>query len=149
MANSLAIDWGKARIGVAAAYSGTNLAFPVETVPGNKDCLTRLAALVAQYEAELVYIGLPVTLEGKRSIAAQWVVEQARSLGEMIGAHKIRLIDERFSTVAASRNLGRVGRSQRESRTVIDQAAAVEILQRALDRQPSGLAGEPLDLEEQ
>lgn len=148
--NRLAIDWGKARIGVAASYGGTRLAFPVETVPGNKDAVRRLAALIEEYEADAVYVGLPVTLDGKRSFAADWVLEQVRQLAGHVAPGKIRLIDERMSTAAASRNLGAAGRSQKRSRAVIDQAAAVEILQRALDLENAtgGVAGMPLDLEE-
>lgn len=148
--NRLAIDWGKARIGIAASYGSTALAFPVETVPAGKQALGRIAALVDEYEAGIVYVGLPLTLAGRRSCSAQWVLDQVESLAAEIGADRIRLVDERLSTASASRNLGDAGRSQKRSRQVIDQAAAVEILQRALDieRATGGTAGESLNLEE-
>lgn len=144
--NRLAVDFGKVRTGVAASYGGTSLAFPVETVDGGRAGIRRLSALVAEYEAEVVYVGLPLKLDGTRSYAAEWVLEQAGFLAAEIDASAIRLVDERMSTATASRSLGEVGRSQKRARKVIDQAAAVEILNRALDieRATGGLAGESL-----
>lgn len=149
--NRLAIDWGKARIGVAAARGGTTLAFPVETVAADKGALDRLQALVDEYEADIVYVGYPLTLDGRRSHAAEWVLQRTRALAARIGDEKLRLIDERMSTASASRSLGAAGRSQKSSRAVIDQAAAVEILQQALDqeRATGGPAGHSLNQEEE
>lgn len=149
--NRLAIDWGKARIGVAAARSGTTFAFPVETVTADKGSLDRLVELAEEYEADVIYIGFPLTLDGRRSHAAQWVLDRTRLLAARIGAEKLRLVDERMSTASASRSLGAAGRTQKASRAVIDQAAAVEILQHALDleRATGGLAGHSLNLEEE
>ncbi|MCC2592971.1 Holliday junction resolvase RuvX [Tessaracoccus sp. OS52] len=145
--NRLGIDWGKARIGVAASNSGTSIAYPVETVPAGGNAVRRLSELVAEYEPEIVYVGLPLTLGGERSFAAQFVLERARELGSAIGARPVRLIDERMSTVSASRSLGSAGQRAKQQRKVIDQAAAVEILQRALDLEISAgvPAGEPLE----
>lgn len=144
--NRLAIDFGKVRTGVAASYGGTSLAFPVETVAGGGAGIHRLGALVEEYEADVVYVGLPLRLDGTRSFAAQWVVEQAEALAARIGVERIRLVDERMSTATASRTLVEAGHSQKRSRRIIDQAAAVEILNRALDleRATGGLAGEGL-----
>ncbi len=149
--NRLAIDWGKARIGVAAARSGTTFAFPVETVPAGKEALDRLVALVEEYEPDVVYVGLPLTLDGRRSHAVDWVLDRTRLLAGRIGAERLRFVDERMSTASASRSLGAAGRSQKQARGVIDQAAAVEILQQALDqeRATGGLAGQSLNLEEE
>lgn len=129
----LGIDWGKARIGVAASNAGTSFAYPVETVPASPDEQQRLAALVSEYGAAIVYVGLPLTLSGERGISAAYVEEKAEELGRLIAPVEIRLVDERMSTVSASRSLGSAGRRARQQRKVIDQAAAVEILQRALD----------------
>ena len=146
----LAIDWGKARIGVAVSQGDTGFAFPVETVPGNAQALDRLVELVEEYQPRVVYVGLPLTLRGERSFAAQWVTTQAQQLATKIRPGLIRMVDERMSTASASRNLGSAGRSQKRSRSVIDQAAAVEILQRALDteRATGQIAGEALNMEE-
>lgn len=129
----LGIDWGKARIGVAAANARTALAYPVETVPAGPGELDRLAALVEEYEPGVVYVGLPLTLSGERGIAASAITVKASGLAERIAPVPVRLIDERMSTVSASRSLGSAGRSIKRQRAIIDQAAAVEILQRALD----------------
>lgn len=134
----IGIDWGKARIGVAASNRGTRFAYPVETIAVNGGELGRLAELVAEYEPGIIYVGLPLTLKGERSFAAEFVIQQAGLLEARVPGVPIRLVDERLSTAGASRSLGSVGRSQRRQRSVIDQAAAVEILQRALDLEASG-----------
>ncbi|GAA3857947.1 Holliday junction resolvase RuvX [Tessaracoccus defluvii] len=141
----LGIDWGKARIGVAAANRGTSFAYPVETVPAGPTELDRLGALVAEYEPGVVYVGLPLTLAGGRALAAEFVAAKAAALATLIAPVPVRLVDERMSTVTASRSLGAAGRRAKQQRGIIDQAAAVEILQRALDAEErdGGPAGEP------
>lgn len=147
----LGIDWGKARIGVAACNAGVSFAYPVETVPAGTDELRRLQAIVEEYEPGVVYIGLPLTLSGERSFAAQFVLDKAAHLARVIPATPVRLVDERMSTASASRSLVDAGRSTRQHRRVIDQVAAVEILQRALDHeQRTGeVAGEAVIQEEE
>ena len=146
----LGIDWGKARIGVAASNPGTCLAYPVETVAVNGSELRRLKELIAEHEPELVYVGLPLTLSGERSFATQFVIERASALAAAVPDVAFRLVDERMSTAGASRSLGGAGRNSRQQRRIIDQAAAVEILQRALDLETASgrLAGEPLEQED-
>lgn len=145
----LGIDWGKARIGVAACGAGVSFAYPVETVQAGADEMRRLVALVAEYEPAVVYVGLPLTLAGERSFAATFVLEKAAQLARAIPATRVRLIDERMSTATASRSLGDAGRRAKQQRKVIDQAAAVEILQRALDAEgrTGDVVGEPVELE--
>lgn len=146
----LGIDWGKARIGVAASNAGVSFAYPVETVPAGPDEIRRIAAIVAEYEPEVVYVGLPLTLSGERSFAAQFVVGKALQLARAIPATRVLLVDERMSTASASRSLGEAGRRIRQQRNVIDQAAAVEILQRALDAEErtGEVIGESVEQEE-
>jgi putative Holliday junction resolvase len=146
----LGIDWGKARIGVAAASAGTSFAYPVGTVQAGPDELRGLAAIVAEYEPGAIYVGLPLTLSGERALAAEYVVVRAAALAEAVAPVPVRLVDERMSTVSASRSLGSAGRRAKQQRQVIDQAAAVEILQRALDAEErtGALAGEPSSREE-
>jgi putative Holliday junction resolvase len=146
----LGIDGGKARIGVAAANAGTSFAYPVETVQAGPDELRRLTAIIAEYEPGAIYVGLPLTLAGERALAAEYVVERAAGLASAVAPVAVRLVDERMSTVSASRSLGSAGRRAKQQRRVIDQAAAVEILQRALDveERSGALAGEPASREE-
>lgn len=143
----LAVDWGKARIGVAAVGAGTTLAYPVETVAAGPSALQRLLALVTEYEPAVVYVGLPLDLRGEHGPAAREVLSRAFELADVVGPGLVRLVDERMSTVAASRSLGSAGRRTRQQRRVIDQAAAVEILNRALDAEQSSgqLAGQALE----
>ena len=122
----------------------------METVRSDGSELKRLRELIEENEPELVYVGLPLTLSGERSFAAQFVVERASLLAAVVPGVPLRLVDERMSTAGASRSLGGAGRNSRQQRRIIDQAAAVEILQRALDLETASgrLAGEPLEQED-
>lgn len=142
----LGLDWGKARIGVAACDAGGILAFPVETVPTG-EAFGRLAQIVAEYEPVEVVVGLPLDLRGQEGIAAGYVREQAKQLANTIPV-PVRLCDERLSTTTASRRLGQAGRNTRAQRAIIDQAAAVEILQAALEAERAGVLGALVQTEE-
>lgn len=139
----LAIDWGKARVGVAACDPDGLLAHPVETVPNDQRTWTRLAELVAEYEPIEVLLGMPVDLKGRAGIAAQAMGEVAdRLAGELPVV--LRVVDERLSTASAARKLAAGGRSAKQRRGIIDQAAAVDILEQALayERQTGQPPGE-------
>lgn len=138
----IGIDWGKARIGVAASGAGTDFAYPVETVPAGKDEMRRLLEIIAEYEPGVVYVGLPLTLAGEYGFAAQFVLQKAATLVAAVADAEVRLVDERMSTVTAARGLGSAGKNAKQQRKVIDQAAATDILQRALDAE--GRAGAPV-----
>ncbi|WP_296138887.1 Holliday junction resolvase RuvX [uncultured Tessaracoccus sp.] len=129
----LGIDWGKARIGVAACGARTTFAHPVATVPAGRDEFPALHAIVEEYEPTVVYVGLPINLRGEFGPAAEFVSAKAAELAARIAPVEVRLVDERMSTASASRSLGSVGRSTRSQRAIIDQAAAMEILQSAID----------------
>ncbi len=140
----LAIDWGKARIGVAASNRGTSLAYPVQTVRASAREMPELVALVQEYEPGAIYVGLPLTLKGERKQAAQFAIAKATELASLLSPVPVRLVDERMSTASASRTLSGAGHRIKEQRRIIDQAAAVEILQRAIEweTRTSCLAGE-------
>lgn len=140
----MGIDWGKARIGIAACNVGTTLAYPVETVPAGPRELERIVALVAEYEPGAIYVGLPLTLSGERKQAAEFTTQKAAQLAALVAPVPVRLIDERMSTASASRTLSGAGHRVRQQRRIIDQAAAVEILQRAIEweTRTSSLAGD-------
>lgn len=127
------VDVGSVRIGVARTDPSAVLAVPVETVPRGEGDLTRIAAIVSEYEALEVIVGLPLTMSGKPGPAVAAVREFAAELAPLVAPTPVRLVDERLSTVLASRGLRAAGRSTRRSRSVIDQAAAVEIVQYAVD----------------
>lgn len=132
----LALDWGSARIGVAACDAGGTLAYPVETIRNAGDdaaVLARVRALVGEYEPLEILVGLPRHLGGAEGTSAAGARQRARWLARQFADVGVRLVDERLTTVVASRRLRESGRGSRNSRSVIDQAAAVAILEQALE----------------
>jgi putative Holliday junction resolvase len=129
----LGIDPGDARIGVARCDPSGILATPVETVPRGEGDLDRIAALAEEAAAELVYVGLPRSLGGGEGPAAGKVRAFALDLAARVAPRPVRLVDERLSTVTAEAVLRDRGKKGRKRRAVVDQAAAVVILQGALD----------------
>lgn len=131
----VALDWGAARIGVAACDAAGTLAYPIGTVPATADRAATLRAVVetiAEREPVEVVVGLPRSLSGGEGPAALAIRERASDLAIAIAPIPVRLVDERLSTVSASRRLGESGRSTRKQRSVIDAAAAATILEDAL-----------------
>ena len=129
----LGIDVGTVRIGVAVSDPDGILATPVETVRRDAKHLRRLAALVDEYEAVEVVVGLPRTLADRVGASAQDAIAVADSLAAKIEV-PVRLADERLTTVSAARSLRDAGVRAKAQRGVIDQAAAVAILQGWLDQ---------------
>ncbi len=128
----LGVDPGDARIGVARCDPSGMLATPVETVRRGKGDLRRLRQLVASEEAVEVVVGLPRSLSGGEGPAAAKTREFAARLAERIAPVPVRLVDERLTTVTAEAML-RDQRKGQKRRAVVDQVAAVVILQHALD----------------
>ncbi|MFL6026410.1 MAG: Holliday junction resolvase RuvX [Friedmanniella sp.] len=127
----LALDWGDARIGVAACDRDGVLAYPLDTVPAGPDELTRIGRLVAEHEPLEVVVGLPRSLSGADGPAAQKVRERAAALAGTVSV-PVRLVDERLTTVTAARRLREGGRRAKQQRAVIDAAAAAAILEQAV-----------------
>jgi putative holliday junction resolvase len=143
----LGIDPGDARIGVASCDPHGILATPVETVARGAGDLDRIVALADELGADLVYLGLPRSLSGREGPAAGKVREFARELAARLAPRPLRLVDERMSTVTAEAVLRDRGKKGRKRRAVVDQAAAVVILQGAIDteRSTGSPAGELVD----
>ena len=141
----IAVDVGSVRIGVASSDPDGILATPVETVPRSKERgpdapdIRRIVRIVMEYEAVEVIVGLPQTLRGEPGKAAKLASDFARRLRRVLPDVPVRLADERFTTVTAARALRESGVSARGARPVIDQAAAVAILQGWLDERSSGM----------
>ena len=129
----LGVDVGDVRIGVAVSDDRGAIATPVETVPGGEVSLPRLAALARQHEVVEVVVGLPRSLSGAEGPAATKVRAYAVRLAQVVHPLPVRLVDERMTTASAERMLRQRGRKGAKRRAVVDQAAAVEILQTALD----------------
>lgn len=116
---------------MAASDPRRVLASPVETVaaPGH----ARVAELVAEREAVLVVVGLPTSLSGRSESASAAMARAWAAALEPLVTVPVELVDERLTTVAATAQLRAAGRSAKQSRAVIDQAAAVALLQGYLD----------------
>ncbi len=129
----LGIDPGDARIGVARSDPSGMLATPVETVPRGEGDLARIAAILEEENAVEVVVGLPRSLSGREGPAAAKAREFADALARRIAPVPVRLCDERLTTVTAESMLRDQGRKGAKRRAVVDQAAAVVILQNALE----------------
>jgi putative holliday junction resolvase len=136
----LGVDVGRARIGVARCDRDGILATPVETVARGNGDIARIVAIGEEVGAGEVVVGLPLSLSGGSTASTEDARTFAAELARVAGI-PVRLVDERLSTVTAQAQLRDNGRSTRTSRSVVDQVAAVIILQNALDSERS--AGRP------
>jgi putative Holliday junction resolvase len=138
-ARVLGIDVGTVRVGLALSDASATLASPLETVRRAKDGsdLDRIVALVAEHEVTEVVVGEPKHLSGASGASAEDAAAYAQELADRIPEVPVNLIDERLSTVTAASSLRDAGLDSRKQRSVIDQAAAVVILQQFLDTRRS------------
>ena len=134
----LAIDYGSKRIGLALSDPTGTLARPLPYLPAKADAqLAReIADLAKKEEAHLILLGLPRNMDGSSGEAAAKVQAFAAILGQATPI-RIQLIDERLSTVQASRQLQEAGKNTRKQRGQIDSEAACVLLQGYLDSQQS------------
>ncbi|PWW54172.1 Holliday junction resolvase RuvX [Actinokineospora spheciospongiae] len=139
----LAVDVGSVRVGVALSDPAPILATPLITLARDEKAgadLAALAGLVTEHEVVEVVVGLPRTLAARHGAAAEAAVAYATDLAARIAPVPVRLADERLTTVSASRMLSQRGVRGKKQRAVVDQAAAVEILQAWLDARAAALA---------
>ena len=142
----LGVDVGDVRIGVARCDRDGVLATPVETVARGRGDLARLVQLADEEGAIEIVVGLPVSLSGGEGPAAAKVRAFAAELAAALRSETnkpggddrpttvpVRLVDERLTTVSAERVLRERGKKGAKQRAVVDQAAAVVILQHAID----------------
>ena len=128
----LACDVGTVRVGLARSDATGMLAVPLPAVAAGPDAIAAVLDVIAEWEAIEVFVGLPLQLSGEEGPSARLARDWAAALRER-SAVSIRLIDERLSTVEAQRGFRSSGRSTRESRSLIDSASAVVVLQSALE----------------
>jgi putative Holliday junction resolvase len=129
----LGIDVGTARVGVARVDPDGMLAVPVETVPRDEASVARIVSIAAEYEPIEIVVGLPLNMQGDDTPSTADAREFAAEVGRAIPGTRIRMVDERLSTVTAHAALRQSGRSQKRSRGIVDQIAAVVFLQHAVD----------------
>ena len=136
----LGIDVGQARVGVARSDPRGTMAVPVATL-ARVTALLEIAELAVEYEPLEIVVGLPINLQGERTPSTDDAEAFAREI-EALGVAPVRMVDERLSTVSATSALHSAGRSTRSHRSVVDQVAAVILLQHTLDSERSqGVAG--------
>jgi len=133
----LGVDVGKARIGVARSDPDGMLAVPVETVPRNDGSVSRIAQIASEHAPIEIVVGLPLNMRGEDTPSTADARDFARLIADALPHIGIRLVDERLSTVSAHTALRQSGRSQKGSRGIVDQIAAVVFLQHAVDTEKS------------
>jgi putative pre-16S rRNA nuclease len=138
----LGIDVGTVRIGVAVCDPDGILATPLETVRRDKTDkhLARLVKLAGEQDAVEIVVGLPRTLKDRASSSALDAIEVADALALRVAPTPVRMADERLTTVTAQRSLREAGVRAKGQRQMIDQVAAVGILQNWLDMRRTVLA---------
>ncbi|GAA3031337.1 hypothetical protein GCM10017559_67960 [Streptosporangium longisporum] len=129
----LGVDVGSVRVGVARSDPSGLLATPVETVRRGRGDLDRLAEIAAEYEIVEVVVGLPTSLSGREGPAAEAARDFAGRIAARLAPVPVRLFDERLTTVTAQQGLRASGVRAKNQRAVVDQAAAIVLLQAALD----------------
>ena len=132
---AIGIDLGDKRIGVAISDSSGNLATPYEVVLRTGDRAQehrQIRAIVEEVEAEIVVVGLPLSLDGSEGKAAKAAREEAKAIGQIVSL-PLEMHDERFTTVEAERLLKEQGLKAPERRKVVDKVAAAILLQAWMD----------------
>jgi putative Holliday junction resolvase len=130
----LAIDLGAVRIGMASCDPDGILSSPLEAIRrsgSDVETAKKIASLVSELDAFEVLVGDPISLSGEPTISTQDARRFALEIAREVTV-PVRLVDERLSTVSAQAKLRQSGMDSRSSRSVIDSASAVEILEQAL-----------------
>jgi len=135
----LALDFGRARIGVAISDELQLLAHPLETILANERATSRVVELVRERNVEHVVVGIPKRMNGQIGTAATEALEFVEKLRAVLPCPVVTW-DERLTTVAAHRALRDAGKKTRHTRGYIDQVAAQMILQSFLDSRAANAA---------
>jgi putative holliday junction resolvase len=144
---ALGIDHGNARIGIAATDDFGILAYPVETIDQTKvPAVARIVQLVELRKTRTLVVGLPLRMDGTEGTSAIKVRKFAKLLRLQLPEISVVFVDETLSTANAADKLREAGRSAKQQKAIIDQAAAVEILNLwmgevdgpAFDEEPAG-----------
>ena len=129
----IAFDYGDVRIGVAASDPDSILSSPLATLKAtDKSLVKQIAQILVEIEPVAIYVGRPALLSGVDGAATEKALDFVGLL-RTITKVPVELIDERMSTISAARNLRDAGRKARDSKDAIDMAAAVAILEFALE----------------
>ena len=127
----IGVDFGVARIGVAVSSVDGIICSPLATLQNNEEALISLLELISEQEPIEIYVGLPLNLQGEHTQSTVLAIEFAKQLFQS-GVSNLRLVDERMSTRAAQSQIQASGKNSRQSKGVIDAAAATLIVESAL-----------------
>ncbi len=128
----LACDVGTVRIGIAKSDFHGILATPLDAVPAGENSFAQVKSVIEDHDVIEIIIGLPLMMNGTEGPSAKMARDWATQLEAQISI-PIRMVDERLTTVQAQRGLHAAGRTVKNSRTAIDSASAVVLLQSVLD----------------
>jgi len=139
----IAFDFGDVRIGVAVTDPSGILAVPLDFIANlQESLLSNLSALYDEYQPIYTALGFPIHLSGEDSAKSQTVKEFAKLISS-ITSFPIYLIDERMTTISASRTLREAGLNSKSAKSEIDSMAATAILESALSQER--IQGEPMN----
>jgi len=128
----IAFDYGDVRIGVAASDADSILVSPITTLAtSSKNLLREISAIFEDISPIEIYVGRPTNLSGLDGVATSKAIDFSKEL-QSITQIPVKLIDERMSTVSASKQLRAAGKDAKSSKSMIDMAAAVAILEFAI-----------------
>lgn len=145
----LSVDVGTVRVGVARCDRDQIMASPVATLSGEETAIEELLALADEYSAELIYVGKPISLNQSHTASTEMAIAFAQHLAGT-SPIPVHLVDERLTTVSAQTQLHASGKSTKQSKNVIDQIAAVVLLDHAIaiEKSTGNLAGELVNPQE-
>ncbi len=132
---ALGVDLGEKRIGIAVSDSNGKVATPLQVIIRSKSIKQdhkKICELVDEWEADIVVVGMPYSLNGSKGLAAKTVEKEVKELSSALEV-PVATQDERLTTVMAAKELAIQGLDSKKQRKVIDQVAASVILQSWLD----------------
>ena len=132
---ALGVDLGEKRIGIAVSDSNGKVATPLQVIIRSKSIKQdhkKICDLVDEWEADVVVVGMPYSLNGSKGLAAKTVEKEVKELSSALEV-PVATQDERFTTATAAKELAIQGLDSKKQRKVIDQVAASVILQSWLD----------------
>lgn len=135
----IGFDYGEKRIGVATSDAASILVSPHATIINDQQLQLKLKDIFAEIEPLYVVIGNPIHLSGSESAKSLSALEFGKLIKSFFSG-PIYMVDERMSTQSAYSQMREIGKSEKESKSVIDQIAAVTILESALQNEKSGNA---------
>ncbi len=141
----IAVDFGTVRVGVAKSDPAGKIALPLTTITGDELAVEKLVQLTTDEAAQVVYVGLPLNLKGQVTQSAKKALSFAEELSRKIAPIPVLMIDERFTSTTATKQLQDAGLTSRQSRGLVDQVSALGLLEQALqiEDRTGTLAGSP------